>query len=84
MRKITYEQFYFCYKQSTFHRAHLNYRPVPGSTQPPTQGVPSALSQEVKRPGCEADYSPPPIADVMNGSYNCTPQHFFIAWRLIS
>jgi len=33
-------------------------RPDLGPTQPPIQWVPWALSLEVKRPGCEADYSP--------------------------
>jgi hypothetical protein len=30
-----------------------------GATQPPIQWVPRALSLGVKRPGCEADHSPP-------------------------
>jgi hypothetical protein len=30
-----------------------------GPTQAPIQWVPGALSLEVKRPGCEADHSPP-------------------------
>jgi hypothetical protein len=30
-----------------------------GPTQPPIQWVPGALSSEVKRPGREADHSPP-------------------------
>jgi hypothetical protein len=34
-------------------------RPALGSTQPPIQWVPGALSLEVKRPGREADHSPP-------------------------
>jgi hypothetical protein len=38
-----------------------------GSTQPPTQGVPRALSWEVKWPECEADHSPPSSAEVKNG-----------------
>jgi hypothetical protein len=33
-------------------------------TQPPIQGVPGALSLGVKRPECEAYYSPPPSAEV--------------------
>jgi hypothetical protein len=36
-----------------------------GSTQPPIQWVPGALSQGVKRPGCEADHSPPSSAEVI-------------------
>jgi hypothetical protein len=33
-------------------------------TQPPIQWVPGALSLRVKRPGCEADHSPPSSAKV--------------------
>jgi hypothetical protein len=35
-----------------------------GPTQPPIQGVPGALSLGVKRPGREADHSPPSSAEV--------------------
>jgi hypothetical protein len=35
-----------------------------GPTQPPIQWVPGALSLGVKRPGSEADYSPPSSAEV--------------------
>jgi hypothetical protein len=35
-----------------------------GPTQPPIQWVPGALSLEVKRPGREADHSPPCTAKV--------------------
>jgi hypothetical protein len=35
-----------------------------GSTQPPIQWVPGALSLELKWPGREADHSPPSSADV--------------------
>jgi len=35
-----------------------------GPTQPPIQWVPGALFLEVKRPGREADHSPPPSAEV--------------------
>jgi hypothetical protein len=37
-----------------------------GPTQPPIQRVPGALSLGVKRPGCEADHSPPSSAEVKN------------------
>jgi len=37
-------------------------RPALGPTQPPTQWVPGTLSLEVKRPGREADRSPPSSA----------------------
>jgi hypothetical protein len=36
----------------------------PGPTQPPIQRVPRALSPGVKRPGREADHSPPTSAEV--------------------
>jgi hypothetical protein len=39
-------------------------RPALGSTQPPVQWVPGALSPEVKRPGREADHSPRTSAEV--------------------
>jgi hypothetical protein len=37
-------------------------RPTLGPTQPPTQWVTEVLTQEVKRPGRETDYSPPTFA----------------------
>jgi hypothetical protein len=44
-----------------------------GPTQPPMQWVPGALSLEVKRPGREADYSPPSSAEVKSAwSYTST------------
>jgi hypothetical protein len=39
-------------------------RPVLGPTQLPIQSVPAGLSLGVKRPGHEADHSPPFSADV--------------------
>jgi hypothetical protein len=39
-------------------------RTVLGPTQPPIQWVPGALSLGVKRPGCQADHSPPSSAEV--------------------
>jgi hypothetical protein len=45
-----------------------------GPTQPPIQWVPGALSLGVKRPGREADHSPPTSAEVKNAwSYTSTP-----------
>jgi hypothetical protein len=41
-------------------------RPALGSTQPPIQGVPGDLSLGLKRPGREADHSPPSSAKVKN------------------
>jgi hypothetical protein len=43
-----------------------------GPTQPPIQWVPGALSLGVKRPGGEADYSPPSSAEDA-WSYTSTP-----------
>jgi hypothetical protein len=39
-------------------------RPALGATQPPIEWVPGAISLEVKRPGREADHSPPSSAEV--------------------
>jgi hypothetical protein len=41
-------------------------RMVLGPTQPPIQCVPGALPVGVKRPGREADYSPPSSAEFKN------------------
>jgi hypothetical protein len=59
-------------------------RPVLGSTQPPIQWVPRALSLGVKRPGREADYSPSSSAEVKN-AFRCTstPQYAFRAWYCV-
>jgi hypothetical protein len=46
-----------------------------GHTKPPMQWVPGALSLGVKRPGREADHSPPSSAEVKNAwNYTFTPQ----------
>jgi hypothetical protein len=44
-----------------------------GPTQPPIQWVPGALSVGIKRPGREADHSPPSIAVKNPWSYTSTP-----------
>jgi hypothetical protein len=55
-----------------------------GSTQPPIQWVPGALSLGVKRPGREADRSPPSSAEVkIAWSYTSAPQYVFMAWCLV-
>jgi hypothetical protein len=41
-------------------------RPTLGPTQLPLQWVPGFYSREVKRPGREADHSPPSSAEVKN------------------
>jgi hypothetical protein len=43
-------------------------RPALGSTQPPIQLVPGAFSPGIKRPGREADHSPPTNAEVKKTS----------------
>jgi hypothetical protein len=49
-------------------------RPALGPTQPLIECVPGALFLGVKRPGCEADHSPPSSAEVWNAwSYTSTP-----------
>jgi hypothetical protein len=55
-----------------------------GTTKPPIQWVPGALSLGVKRPGREADHSPPSSAEVKN-AWSCisTPQYVFMAWCLV-
>jgi hypothetical protein len=53
-------------------------RPALVPTQPPIQWIPGALSLGVKRPGREADHSPPPSTEVRNAwSYNSTLQYAF-------
>jgi hypothetical protein len=43
-----------------------------------------ALSLGEKRPGREADHSPPSSAEVNNAwSYTSTPQYIFMAWCLV-
>jgi hypothetical protein len=44
-------------------------RPVLGPTQSPVQWVPRALSLVIKRPGREADHSPPSITEFKNALY---------------
>jgi hypothetical protein len=49
-------------------------RPILGSTLPPIQWVPGVLSPGVKRPGHEADHSPPTSAEARNtGICTSTP-----------
>jgi hypothetical protein len=42
-------------------------KPALGPTEPPIQWVPGTISPEVKRPGREADHSPPSSTQVKNG-----------------
>jgi hypothetical protein len=54
-------------------------------TQPPSQRVSEALSPRIKRPGREADHSPPSSAEVKNAwSYASThPTNVFMAQCLV-
>jgi len=55
-------------------------RPDLGPTQPPIQWVPGTLSMWVKRPGREADHSPPSSDEVKNEwSSTSTPPYAFMA-----
>jgi hypothetical protein len=55
-------------------------RPVPGPTQPPIQWVPGALSPGVKRPGREADHSPPTTVEIKKiWIYTSIPPYAFMA-----
>jgi hypothetical protein len=59
-------------------------RPAVDPTQPPMQWVQGTLSLELKRPGHEADTSPPPSTEVKNAwSYTSMPQYVFMAWYLV-
>jgi hypothetical protein len=52
--------------------------------QTPTQWVPRALTPWVKRPGREADHSPPSSVEVKNvWSYTYTSPYVFMAWCLV-
>jgi hypothetical protein len=59
-------------------------RPALGPTQPPIQWVPGALTPGVKRPGSEADHSPPSSTEFkMGGTIPPLPQYVLTAWCLI-
>jgi hypothetical protein len=65
-----------------FRYASCNFRsrPALGSTQPPIQRVLGALSPGVKRPGRQADHSPPTSAKVKKmWIYTFTPPYAFMA-----
>jgi hypothetical protein len=62
-------------------------RPTLGSTQPPTQWVPGALSPEIKRQGREAEYSPSTSVKVKKMwiyRYEYITPYAFMAYCLIS
>jgi hypothetical protein len=61
-------------KGTDFFRCVTASRTALGPTQHPIQWVPGALSLSVKRPGREADHSPPSSTEVKNAwSYTLTP-----------
>jgi hypothetical protein len=69
--------------QNKFHNEVLTTRSRTAlkPTQPPIQWVPGAPSLGVKRPGREADHSPPSSAEVKNArSYTSIPPKAFMAW----
>jgi hypothetical protein len=53
-------------------------RPALGPTQPPIQRVPGVLSPVVKRPGYEANHSPPSSAELKNGGAIFSLPHMFL------
>jgi len=53
-------------KRNEFFPLATASRQALGLTQPPIQLVPGAFSSEVKRPGREADHSPPSTAEIKN------------------
>jgi hypothetical protein len=59
-------------------------RPALGPTQPPSQWVAGPLSPGVKRPGYQADRSPPYSAEVKNGGAIPPIHHVFMAQCLVS
>jgi hypothetical protein len=58
--------------------------PVLGPTQLPIQWVPWALSPGVKRPGLEADHSPPTSPELKKTWIYIHCPYAFMAWCLIS
>jgi hypothetical protein len=57
----------------------MSSRPALGSTQPPIQWVPEALSLGVKWRGCEVDHSPPASAEVKKmWIYTSPPPYAFM------
>jgi hypothetical protein len=58
----------FDYRQGQGYLFSIASRPTLGRPQPPIQFVPGALSRGVRRPGREADHSPPSSAEVKNGA----------------
>jgi hypothetical protein len=57
-------------------------RPALGSTEPPIQWVPGALSPGVKWPGHEADNSPPTTAEIKETWVCIHPLPHMPSWRI--
>jgi hypothetical protein len=57
------------------------YIPALGPTQPPIKWVPGALSLGVKRPGHEAEHSPPSSAEVKESVELYLHSHSTPSWR---
>jgi hypothetical protein len=75
-----YMMYYYYYYWVTDFLFSMSPGPALGSTQPPNQWVSGALSPGVKRPGCEADHSPPASAEVKKmWIYTSTPLYAFMA-----
>jgi hypothetical protein len=65
-------------------RVPVGSRPALGPTKSPIQWIPGALSPWVKRPGCEADHSPPASVEVKKiWIYTSTPPYAFMEQCLI-
>jgi len=57
-------------------------RPSLRPTLPPAQRIPEVLSSKVKRPGREADHSPPSSAEVKN-EWSCNPFPYTPSWHVL-
>jgi hypothetical protein len=63
----------------------ISSKPALGSTKPPIQWLPGAISVGVKQPGPKADHSSPTSAEVEKTCiYTSTPRYVFMALCLIS
>jgi hypothetical protein len=74
----------FYSRHGKIFRFSATSRQVLGSTQPPIQWVPGAPSPGVKRPGREADHSPPTSAEAKNGGAIPPLPYVFMAQCLIN
>jgi hypothetical protein len=55
-----------------------------GSTKPPIQSVPMALSSGVRQERRVSDHSPSSSTEVKNGNYTSIPPYVFMEWCLIT